>query len=181
MKKISSILDFVFSFANVNNVENAHLLSQFINQEDLLFPKTDKIWGQVFLNILSQDDSVNLLTAFKYEINDYLQSCKKENPQAYNARQMHVFWDEDVFAEDSQPEPQSEPSDPWGYTDEDAAWLPDVPLARLEEAIEEYEDENGIYYVNEDYLSSFDGDDDVDFDFDFPLFLCAACQADDEE
>lgn len=174
MKKISSILDFVFSFTNLNSEENAHLLSQFINQEDLLFPKTDKIWGQILLNIIQQDDSVDLLKAFRYEVNDYLEACKKENPEIYNVRQMHIFWDDDVFVE----KPKSEPEDSWGYTDEDADWIPELPAEKLAAAIEEYEDENNIFYVDiEEYFS----EEDDDLDFPALLFLLASCQSDDED
>lgn len=140
MKKISTLLDVMFAFANTERERFINILETFSYQKNLLFPETDTNWADMLCDIAAQDDSVDLLKAFQYEINDYLDACKAENPEAYNARQMHAFYDEDVFVE--QPRPTIE--EIWGYTDEDVAWLPALPLMELEEACIIYALETGL-------------------------------------
>lgn len=99
-KKIESLAELVFTFANVGNERLMHLMYNFSGQENLLFPKTDQIWSASLAKNCSQNDSVDLAKSFSYEINDYLAEAKAENPLAYNELELNFFYDESANLEE---------------------------------------------------------------------------------
>lgn len=64
------------------------------------FAKTDKSWVDSLMDCYLQavetcDGDINLCKAFRYEINDYLADCRKENSEMYYL--VEGYKDEDAF------------------------------------------------------------------------------------
>lgn len=105
-KKISSLAELTNVFSNVSVEHFLEMLLGYLanvkecGAEVYPFPETDKLWAQSLMDSYLQsldtcDGDIDLCKAFRYEINDYLASCRKENHEMYYL--VEGYEDKDAF------------------------------------------------------------------------------------
>nr|QIM10365.1 hypothetical protein PlAlph_1190 [uncultured Alphaproteobacteria bacterium] len=93
-KRINTLAELVNVFSNVSVEQFLDILLGYaadVKEQGAgryPFPKTDEAWAQSLMDCYLQavdtcNGDVDLCKAFRYEVNDYLVSCEKENREMY--------------------------------------------------------------------------------------------------
>lgn len=107
-KRINTLAELLNVFSNVSVEQLLDLLCAYAadvekcGAERYPFPKTDKAWAQSLMDSYLQaldtcDGDIDLCKAFRYEVNDYLDSCLKENHEMYYL--VEAYRDKDAYSE----------------------------------------------------------------------------------
>lgn len=107
-KRINTLAEFVNIFADLDTEQFMNKLVLYVadiesdTSKEYPFPVTDVNWARSLMDGYLQaqetcDGDISPLKMLQYEMNNYLVSCKKENPEMYFL--VEKFYDNDACAD----------------------------------------------------------------------------------